>query len=176
MTFLEKDLEEIINETPSETLRKRGLYFYGKTYRQLRIGNYGIADLVTIDKCYDFNTEIDRPFEIDGVIEAIAYTEVIPKLFVTVYELKKEKIGISAYLQALRYVRGIESYLDKRNFKQEIEFKIVLIGKELDTSGSFCFIPNFNENVEFYTYDYKVNGIIFKQESGYLLNNEGFKI
>ena len=50
MKFLEKDLEEIIFETSNKELNERGLFVYGKKYRQLRIGNYGVADLVVVDR------------------------------------------------------------------------------------------------------------------------------
>ena len=46
MKFLEKDLEQIIFESGRDSLRERGLSISGKLLRQLRIGNYGIADLV----------------------------------------------------------------------------------------------------------------------------------
>ena len=45
MTFLEKDLEQIIFETPKEKLQEKGLVIKGKLLRQIKIGNYGIADL-----------------------------------------------------------------------------------------------------------------------------------
>ena len=68
MKFLEKDLEDIIFEAPREELAKRGLHIEGKMYRQLRIGNYGIADLVTIQRpimipdgknYYDFDVQVE---------------------------------------------------------------------------------------------------------------------
>ena len=94
MKFLEKDLEDIIWESDNIKLRKRGLSINGIKKRQLKIGNYGIADLVTCYKSInDFN---------NGLI-------------VTVYELKKEKAGISAFLQALRYCKGIKLIYRKGN-------------------------------------------------------------
>jgi hypothetical protein len=47
MNFLEKNLEDIIFETHENKLRDRGLEISGKKLRQLRIGNYGIADMIT---------------------------------------------------------------------------------------------------------------------------------
>ncbi len=44
MKFLEKDLEQIIFESGMDSLNERGLYIRGKRLRQVRIGNYGIAD------------------------------------------------------------------------------------------------------------------------------------
>ena len=82
MKFLEKDLENIIWESDNEKLREKGLEIYGKKFRQIRIGNYGVADLITVDRrkdCFDGNF-----------------------LDITVYELKKEKAGISACRTAVR--------------------------------------------------------------------------
>jgi hypothetical protein len=53
MDFLEKDLEDIIFDSPNEELRKRGLNIWGKKKRQLNIGNYGRADIITYDKEMD---------------------------------------------------------------------------------------------------------------------------
>ena len=52
MNFLEKDLEEIIYNTDKEMLTERGLPYHPfETFkRQLKIGNYGIADLVSFKK------------------------------------------------------------------------------------------------------------------------------
>jgi len=50
MKFLEKDLEEIIFNADMKDLPEKGLHFTGVIKRQLRIGNYGVADLVTFTK------------------------------------------------------------------------------------------------------------------------------
>jgi len=164
MDFLEKDLEEIIFNADSEALEEKGLQVNGKRFRQLRIGNYGIADMVTFDKSM-------------GNEDKIGY-------IITVYELKKDKIGISAFLQAVNYVRGIKSYLLSRNSKIPVSFAIVLVGRSLDKDGSLCFLTdliysgqNFRKelsSLEFYTYSYCIDGIEFSYESGYDLIKKGF--
>lgn len=156
MKFLEKDLENIIYETDNETLNDRGLFVFGKKIRQLNIGNYGIADIVTYK----------RP-------------KLKSKGLITVYELKKEKIGISAFLQALNYVKGIDRYLRSRNHPiAYYDYKIILVGKDLDTSGSFCFLPDFfyrgRLTVEFYTYNFDIDGLFFDEQNQYHLQNDGF--
>ena len=50
MRFLEKDLEQIIHESGMDQLNERGLPIDGKMFRQMRIGNYGIADLITVTR------------------------------------------------------------------------------------------------------------------------------
>lgn len=162
MTFLEKDLEQIIYESGRDLLEEKGLSIEGKLYRQLRIGNYGIADLVSISKPFYIGKKEDESLLImPGTI--------------TIYELKKEKIGISALLQALSYSRGIQRYLEKKDKLNLFEIQITLIGKELDTTGNFCFIPNlFRQKIKFFTYLYNINGIEFQYQYDYSLKNEGF--
>lgn len=166
MEFLEKDLEQIIWEADNDLLIGKGLSIYGVKKRQLRIGNYGVADIVTFSKNYDY---------ING--------KIYPFLDITVYELKKEKVGIGAFLQAIRYCKGIQTFLqDKR--KNYINFKlhIVLASKEVDTNSDFIYITDlFNSNeyffinsVNFYSFKYTINGIEFQNVSNYNLINKGF--
>lgn len=174
MKFLEKDLEQIIFESGRDSLRERGLSISGKLLRQLRIGNYGIADLVEfVRPHYELP---DRQFFVPGRI--------------TIYELKKEQIGISAFLQSLNYLKGIQRYLEIKGKEERYIVDLVIIGKELDTTGSFCFIPsllgiknayydldsNLSEEgtIRFYTYKYDIDGLKFTISSLYKLSNEGF--
>lgn len=181
MEFLEKDLEQIIWESNDEQLENAGIYgFTGRRFRQLKIGNYGIADLVTVEKITVYD---HRFFNVKKLVFIDSY------LLITVYELKKEKIGISALLQAVNYATGIKSYLIGRGFDKFI-LKIVLIGKKIDESGSFCFMSNlidcelpeleairskgFVNSIDFYTYNMKIDGLKFYYEKYSELNNEGF--
>lgn len=167
MKFLEKDLEQIIWDADKEVLSERGLHLDGKLKRQLKIGNYGIADLIHFKRpisYYDKKTM--RRYNIEnGLIEVI--------------ELKNEKISVSAFMQAVKYLKGIKNYLEKRNFNDcQYCYKITLIGRDLDMDSSLCYLPDVicNEeiSVNIITYDYNVNGIEFKNRFGYELVNEGF--
>jgi len=170
MKFLEKDLEQIIFESGRDSLDEKGLAINGKLFRQLKIGNYGIADLVEFTRpSYDGP---EREFFVPGVI--------------TVYELKKENISISALLQSLYYVKGIQNYLISKGKVKQYIINVVLIGRTIDTTGSFCFItdmlsidsycnePFTHGTISFMTYDYTINGLSFESKSGYQLTNEGF--
>lgn len=174
MKFLEKDLEQIIFESGRDSLRQRGLPITGKLFRQLKIGNYGIADLVEFNRpAYDGP---NREFFTPGSI--------------TIYELKKEQIGIAAFLQSLNYIKGIQRYLEIKGREDQYIVNLVIIGKELDSSGSFCFIPsllglkndyydlgsNLTEegSINFYTYQYDIDGLRFAISHLYSLKNEGF--
>ncbi len=171
MNFLEKDLEEIIYTASKELLAQRGLFIKGKLLRQLRIGNYGVADLVEFKRPY-FDLDCNHCFKGE----------------ITVYELKKERISISTFLQAVNYVQGLRRYLTTKNVIDKYNFKIILIGKEIDLFSSFVYLPDlfcqdssmvsFQKesvfNLELFTYNYDVDGISFNERKGVCLKNEGF--
>ena len=171
MEFLEKDLEQIIFETNNATLQERSLWLRGKRFRQLKIGNYGIADIVTID----------RPFRMDR-------DNIHIKGIIQVVELKKDKIGVSAFMQALGYAKGISSYLEKRDLLDLFTVEIVLVGKYIDKNSSFIYLVdlmqqseeryvgdgNNNICISCYTYNMNIDGLTFESHSGYKLTNEGF--
>ena len=161
MVFLEKDLEDIIYEADQDSLLDRGLYVCRNKYRQLRIGNYGIADMVTFRKGAYIGNGMREPSEI------------------TVYELKKDKIGLSTVMQAIKYVKGISRYLEYRSSDLEYYFSIVLIGKSIENSN-MLYLTDYLENYQherflsYYTYNYELDGIRFHQKCNYKLTNEGF--
>lgn len=168
MKFLEVDLEEIIYNTNNDILVDRGLDIYGHKKRQLRIGNYGVADIVTIERPVKFPNELVRKGKI------------------TVYELKKDKISVSAFFQALGYLRGITRYLELREFDLlNFDLEICLIGKKVDADSSICYLGDLFENytiqetttkISLYEYGYDIDGLSFNTVSGYKLANEGFKL
>lgn len=171
MKFLENDLEKIIYTSGRKELESRGLLIEGELRRQLKIGNYGIADLVSITKpCYDYSRDCKKNILVPGSIK--------------IFELKKEKIGIAAFLQSLNYAKGILEYLKLRNKEHLFTIGITLIGKDIDTSGSFCYLPEllafqhteYVGYIEFYTYEYNLDGIRFTDQYGYKLKDNGFKL
>jgi len=171
MKFLEKDLEQIIYDADKELLAEKGLYINGKLKRQLRIGNYGIADLV----------EFRRPYY-------HPYFNNMIKGEIIVYELKQDKIGISAFLQALGYIKGIKTYLEEKGISDKYHYSIKLIGKEIDNNSTFVYLTDFLDldtcetHIDLesklslcnYLYSYDFDGIKFKTVSGYNLINKGF--
>lgn len=184
MDFLEKDLEEIIELSylkDKECLIDRGLDFIGpkKMFRQKKIGNYGVADLIGVSKRYPvkFNHKNEICEDVNNAF-----------LDITVFELKKDKIGISGFLQAIKYAKGIKRYLEEYRKFFEFQITIVLIGRDIDNTGSFCFLTDLicNNNdfsnvlsgqiaeIKYYTYKYDVDGLTFDSEFGYKLTDEGF--
>ena len=168
MNILEKDLEEIIEKASIKELNSRGLHVVGKPLRQLRIGDYGIADLVYVRKDYEL---IER---------GVGYTEV-PYLNINICELKKDKAGISAFLQAVRYAKGIKQYLESRGF-YNYKLQITLIAPKIDTNSDYIFLTDLIRSrertnitqINNYSVTYNFNGIQFKDESGYSLINNKF--
>lgn len=158
MEFFEKDLERIIYEADSLDLCDRGLVLAGKLKRQLKIGNYGIADLV----------HLDRPIFSNG--------EIFVKGVITIIELKKDTISVSALVQALRYTKGITRYLKKNNpsILNYFDIKIYLIGRRIDKNSDLIYAPDIFKNVRFFTYDYTLKGLIFTEIRDYKLIDEGF--
>lgn len=165
MNFLEKDLEEIIFNTNNEILYSKGLNIFGKKYRQLKIGNYGIADIVTFHR---------DTFYIGG--------DEIKCINVNVFELKKDKAGISAFLQALKYCKGIQRYFEHREKSIPLKFNITLVSKSIDTKSDYIYLEDFlTSSYDFYglslnnySFTYDFDGIKFQKEHSYKLVNEGF--
>jgi len=178
MNFLEKDLEQIIYEADKELLAEKGLRVNGKLLRQVRIGNYGIADLVSIERPY-YHTHFE--FHCKGTI--------------TIYELKKENISVSAFIQAVGYAKGIMRWMEQHPKNLEIispenyNIDIVLIGKNIDKKSEFVYLADllntaksienelldsFSLGLEMFTYDYDFDGINFTKIENYKLMNEGF--
>lgn len=164
MRFLEKDLETIVYEANKSELSDRGLDLTGRLLRQVQIGNYGVADLIHVYKRYSCNQ---------------------PYLVVEVIEMKKDKVCFNTFLQAVRYVKGLQRFFEKRGFYNYV-FHITLIGKEVDKSGSFIYLADLLGSTEtinkemisslnIYEYHYDLTGLIFVEKSGYKLVNEGFK-
>lgn len=166
MKLSEKELEDIVFQSSNESLQERGLRIYGKKIRQLRIGNYGIADIVTFDRDIE---------EIEGKDTSILNIDIV--------ELKQDIINVQTFLQSIKYVKGITEYLEKRDF-YNFRINVILIGTKVDMS-SFVYLPDiirFNNecnnlygSLKLYKVSYDVNGINFKNLYGYKLVDSGFK-
>jgi hypothetical protein len=165
MNFLEKDLENIVWEADNIKLQQKNLPIEGKKIRQLKIGNYGISDIVTYERQY------------------LEFSETSPYLKITIYELKKEKIGISAFLQSLKYAKGIKTYMEEYRSNIDFTINIVLCAKDIDLSGEFIYITDlmysfenfgFINKIDFYTFEYLIDGINFIKHENYNLTHKGF--
>lgn len=158
MDFLEKDLEDIIYEAAQTKegrnfLLNKGLPIQstGKMYRQVHLGDYGVADLIDIS--------------IESIVRE---TNKMRFLYIEVIELKKGIIDLKALGQSCRYLTGVKDMANSilnYNAFNECYFHISLIGSEIDYSdnGSFLFLYNEIENfADIFTYNYKIDGIHFE--------------
>ena len=122
MRFLEKDLEQIVYENlltdkGCKLLSERGLNIHDKkpykVYRQKKIGNYGIADLITVNRYPGSNC-----------IEII------------IYEFKKDLIDIDSLIQINKYIHGVKRFFGQRTMNIELSISGKLIGRKICTSDS----------------------------------------
>lgn len=173
MKFLEKDLEKIIHESSEDKLFEKGLNLQGKKFRQKKIGNYGIADLICFERPF-YHTYFNKHMK--GQIQIV--------------ELKQDKITVSAFFQAIGYLKGIQRFLDVKhpNIADCFNFNIVLIGKTIDKSSTLIYLNDIffypideltiteqsRISVSLYTYDYTIDGLMFNELTGYNLKNENF--
>lgn len=171
MDFLEKDLEQIIFESSTDKLHERGLFIYGNRRRQVRIGNYGVSDMITHERPY-FNAHLG--YVVKGTF--------------TIYEFKKDVVNISAFLQAVRYLKGLRNYLDKRGKDHLYNYRIKLVGKSIDLNSSFSYLTDIISqdlsdlhidaesgfSLDVFTYSYDIDGVQFTNEYGYKLKDEVF--
>lgn len=167
MNFLEKDLEQIIFETPNTLLNERGYRICGKKHRQLKIGNYGIADIVTATR-------------------ALCPATFVHNLVIEIHEFKKDEINLNTFMQAIKYCKGISHYLELREFYMPYQIRISLCGKSIDDCSEFIYLPDLISgdsdfdfdgkivSVSLYTYSYDFNGISFREHSNYGLIEHGF--
>jgi hypothetical protein len=178
----EKQLEDFIFNTNTEKLYEKGITIdYYKIKRQLKIGNYGVADLVSIRRpSYDFYNDGSN------------VSKILYKGCITIFELKRDIINVNSLLQASRYLKGIKKYLKKRNFNLDFyDFRIILIGSDLETKGDFVYLlESLDEplyladcsemggmlsDISIYTYNMNIDGLSFDSENiVYSLTNEGF--
>lgn len=160
MNFLEKDLETIIVESPQSELYKRGLYVlnYDLIIRQLNLGSYGILDLVTAKFRYREGSLREK------------------EIVITIYELKHKIIDVNTLMQAAKYKRGLEIFIeDNYNINNtSLIFRLVLIGSSVQTKGDFVFLSDFIEDLRIFTYNYGFDGIHFQVQTQWGIPNPMF--
>lgn len=144
MKVTEKYLEDLIFNADINTLTEQGLYMPYIKKRQLRIGNYGIADIV-------------------GIQKGITNNEIKIKPRVYIYELKCGIIDYKTILQLSRYALGIKKYLRSRNLDYNIS--IIMIGSKVNLNQISSIYELFNSLdvfFEAYTYELDVKSKLHK--------------
>ena len=148
MDFSEKDLEDIIFEAMKtrkgiKNLRLRGLPVNGYPARQVKLGNYGRIDILTVSL---FKKLGHKPYTLEF----------------TVYELKKDEIDMDTIIQGCRYVEGLKHLFENTDERIEVVFSLRLIGRKIDMNDYVFVYNNLPENFEIYTYKYSMDGISFE--------------
>lgn len=168
MKFLEKNLEDIIWETDNEKLQERGLEISGKKYRQMNLGLYGIADIVTVERLFE---------------DVNYFSSIRSYLNITIYELKKETICSSTFFQALKYCRAIQLHLNGRGTSTLYKLNIVLVGSNINANeNGFSFLPNLISNSEYFclnsvtniSYKYDFDGLTFEYHRNYYIQQREY--
>jgi len=150
----ERDLEDMIYNSDPDELESAGLPRWDNLLRQVNLGSYGIADLI------DFKV-VSRDYSYD--------------VYVTIIELKKEKLSMDTIDQCLRYFKGLETFfpfglekeVDKPIMLKKVD--IVLIGNSVCLKSNFTYLLDFLyfNGVSAYTINLDFNGITFNRKFGY---------
>lgn len=140
MDFLERDLEDILFKSDKSVIQNRGLscFIYDHIFRQVNITGYGIIDLLTISCSHRV-------------------------IVINIYELKNKQLNASAFWQTVRYIKAVKDVISSYHLhNHHIDINGFMIGREIDTSGDFCFLPTINSSISMFTYNYELDGIRFK--------------
>ena len=97
-------------------------------------------------------------------------------MVIQVWELKQKAIDNEAFWQGVKYMKGIQQYLLGRQTEMRFNVELHLVGKDVNTNGSFCYLPEVLSGiVYFHTYELNFYGVYFNNCETYSLSNEGFK-
>ena len=163
MNILEQEIEDVvwnsIAHDKHEVLHERGLPIYkGFTYiRQMELSAYGRADMIGF-KLYPLK---------DGKRVCMLH----------VFEFKKEMVGVSTLLQAMRYSKG---FIDKMlaefpGAKLTVHPFFILVGKNVEQANGFSMGIDMLANVWLGTFKIDlIQGITFAREKGYYHPEELF--
>lgn len=160
MNILEKEIEDVIFEAlqnSPQDLIDRGLpVSTRKVYvRQPDLSVYGRADVVGFH--VGNKSRGSRHISID------------------IIEIKKDQITASTLLQAVRYAKAVEQYINATLKRTWADTSIILIGKSIDLNNDFLYFPDIFYGVSYYTYGIDLHkGISFKKHSGYYLTKAKF--
>lgn len=160
MNILEKEIEDLVYEVAREDtapIRERGFPMRGKVLRQVDLGSYGIADLIT----FRFNSQV---------------------ISLQIIEIKRDDVNAQTLMQAARYAKGAEIFMNKHYphlAKRMLDIEILLLGKKIDLSGDFPFLLDYTRQARAYTFSLDVfTGLRFLEHKGFVktIERETFAI
>ncbi len=153
--MLEKEIEDIIydgiRESPEE-MKSRGFHLpeNSKVYRQVNLGDYGIADLIVVGKSTD---------EKEGNL-----------LDIRIYELKREHVNYADLAQITKYMGGIHFWLEsiEELTDEIIELKIRITGYLVAPASKLGLTHWLGDDIQILTVSFSAfTGVKFISESNY---------
>jgi hypothetical protein len=148
MPLSDKDLETFLWKHPGECAA-RGLavdynfYRFGRRYRQLSLGPYGVAPLVNV-----------------------RYWPAERAYYVQVTMFTRAALTTVLYLQAKRYLSALRDALKQAlraaNITATVVPSCVLIGQRVQVTGDFVYALNLDTSCQAFTYTYGVGGLTFE--------------
>lgn len=147
----EADLEKFLMKSKDLFLSNLGPYQYKN---QVRIGNYGIADIVGYFDSEDEMGAASRSY--------------------VVIELKNRELRYEDFFQACRYAKGLERSHSNNDKIMCSEIRIILFGTN-ETDADILYLPDLFENIGVYGYEISPKtGFSVREFSSINLLNEGF--
>lgn len=150
----EKELEDYIFESVSESMHNPITdESVDSIYRQVDLGSYGIADLVTFSYGEEF-------------------------LEVTIIELKKETIDIKTMAQLSRYYKAFCQYFEKKHPSKTVSIKLIAVSGQICHTDDSAWLSDYlseHSNFQVYLCDFDLDsGVIFSEQIGWYKKGEEF--
>lgn len=147
----EKKLEDLIEELFNNGELDCKLPVFStkpfKMRRQVSIGDYGVADVIFIERMFDEN--------------------IVPTINFHIIELKARQLKSKDFAQLSKYSKGLSHYLKYREFGCNYSINPILIGEhpsEGQGFGDSFFISDFS-HIDTYCYYVDINGFGFEEVS-----------
>ncbi|SDZ81681.1 hypothetical protein SAMN05192529_102105 [Arachidicoccus rhizosphaerae] len=152
----EKQLEDLIfediEETLGSTIELKGLHlnlgYYISAFRQLRFGEYGISDIITIG------------FEEGSII-------------VNVIELKIVPFSFDHLSQLARYVKAVKEMINNSPIRRTVKIYGTLIVEQFPVNDSLYLPYILSDNIAIYSTEYGLSGVKFSKLHSNWVRGEG---
>jgi len=150
----EKELEDwIYNESEATSINPINNEEIHSIYRQVDLGSYGVADLVTF---------LHMPNGME----------------ITIIEVKKENIDVKTFAQLSRYRKGVERYFEGSHDSYCIEIRLIAVAPEIVKNDDSVWLSDLlTSSTDFYAFTCNVDlkdGVVFNQTTGWVKSNEDF--
>jgi len=120
-------------------------------FRQVQLGNAGIADLVCV---------ILRGDPSDGI-----------EIKVVIIEIKKGQINLQALAQVSRYKVAMHNFIDSLKLKKEVNVSCALVGSGYGDDGAWAIVENCDW-VQTIVYNITFDGMSLDEHDGFVFNGD----